>query len=91
MTQPSSRFPTGRYPSSWWQLYEATILEQDDERLPARIQSAVRAVNTRHVELEGTQNDGRERTALIEARNVLAVLEILRDAEKEQSPPKAAA
>jgi hypothetical protein len=53
------------------------------ERLPERIQSAVSVISTRRVELKDSQDDGCERTALIEARNALAVLEIFCEAEDD--------
>jgi hypothetical protein len=88
MTQRSCRFPTGTFDSLWWQLYERAILEQDCERVAARIESAVSAIHTRHVELKDCQDDGHERAALIEARNTLTVLEILREAEEELTRDK---
>jgi len=87
MIQP---FRTSRYPSAWWQLYVAAIQELDSQRLPVRIQSAIGAINMRRAALEERQDVEQERIALIEARNALAVLDILRKAEQDQLPLKIA-
>jgi hypothetical protein len=73
-SQNMTRFPTGRQPAAWWTLYEAAILEADDHLLAMRIKLALKAIEARSAELDGQDDDGREKTALAEARHALSVL-----------------
>jgi hypothetical protein len=76
-TDPSVvRFPSGPFENAWWPAYQEAIRDSNDGLATGRIEHAVRAIEARQND-EANPCKERERVAMEQALNVLAVLKTI--------------